>query len=287
MVGVISMRRMCRCIVACLCISASVCAACPGPGSDQPVAACTAAQGDAFPEAPAADSAVTEKGLPLAIVKDQIPIWTSPVRIRTHDLIWLLPLGAATGLTLATDTDAMREVSRERSFSKDNVNASNALLGGEIAVPIGLYGVGLFKGNAACPRDRDPEWGSACRQRGRRRTFENNFPARTSFIQQCGRRFFCAEHRHERLVSVVTQHAGVDVGRRRCGGVPVEVGTSGRVLYRLERELDTGSGAGALPERCPGRRRRGMADRTLRVREAPCASCAPFAANDTCDGKMS
>ena len=53
---------------------------------------------------------VTEKGLPLAILKDQVAIWTSPVRIRAHDLIWLLPLGAATGVTLATDTDAMREL---------------------------------------------------------------------------------------------------------------------------------------------------------------------------------
>jgi membrane-associated phospholipid phosphatase len=90
---------------------------------------------------------VTEKGLPLAILKDQIPIWTSPIRIRTHDLIWLLPLGAATGLTLSTDTDAMRDVSRDRTFNKDNVNASNALLGSQIAVPVVLYGVGLFKGN--------------------------------------------------------------------------------------------------------------------------------------------
>jgi hypothetical protein len=70
------------------------------------------------------------------------------MRIRTHDLIWPLPLGAATGMTLATDTGAMRCVSRDRTFNKDNVNASNYLLGGGIAVPVGLYSVGLFKGNA-------------------------------------------------------------------------------------------------------------------------------------------
>jgi hypothetical protein len=84
---------------------------------------------------------VTEKGLPLAILKDQIPIWTSPARIRTHDLIWLLPFGAAVGVTLTTDTNAMRDVSRDRTFNKDNVNASNALLGSAIAIPVGLYGV--------------------------------------------------------------------------------------------------------------------------------------------------
>ncbi len=104
--------------------------------------------GDALPEAPTPQTAVTEKGLPLAILKDQIAVWTSPVRIRAHDLIWLLPLGAATGLTLATDTDAMRDLSHNPSFNKDSVNASNALLGSEIALPVALYGAGLIKGNA-------------------------------------------------------------------------------------------------------------------------------------------
>jgi hypothetical protein len=96
-----------------------------------------------LPDAPAPQEPVTEKGMPLAILKDQIAIWTSPVCIRTHDLIWLLPLEAATGVTLATDTDAMRDVSRDRIFNKNSVNASNYLLGGEIAIPVGLYGGGL------------------------------------------------------------------------------------------------------------------------------------------------
>lgn len=101
----------------------------------------------ALPDAPApgASSPITAKGLPLAILKDQVPIWTSPVRIRSHNLIWLLPLGAATGVTLATDTDAMRNISHDRTFNKDNVNASNYLLGVELAVPVALYGLRLFK----------------------------------------------------------------------------------------------------------------------------------------------
>ncbi len=111
----------------------------PKPALDSP--------GDALPDAPAAQIPVTEKGLPLAILKDQVAIWTSPVRIRAHDLFWLLPLGAATGVTLATDTDTMREVSRNRSFNKASVNASNGLLGGELAIPIALYGFGLIKEN--------------------------------------------------------------------------------------------------------------------------------------------
>jgi membrane-associated phospholipid phosphatase len=101
-----------------------------------------------LPDAPTASSQPTVKGLPLAIVKDQIPIWTSPIRIRPHDLLWLLPLGAATGATLATDTDAMRDLSHDRTFNKDSVNASNYLLGSEIAVPVTLFGIGVFKANA-------------------------------------------------------------------------------------------------------------------------------------------
>jgi membrane-associated phospholipid phosphatase len=127
-------------------------AACPsGYGFDASPPAGTIFVADpdqSLPDAPSAQKPVTEKGLPLAIIKDQIPIWTSPVRVRPHDLIWLLPLGAATGVTLATDTDTMREVSHDRTFNKDNVNVSNSLLGGEIAVPVVLYGVGLFKADA-------------------------------------------------------------------------------------------------------------------------------------------
>ncbi len=138
-------RGVIRCVAfACLCV-----VGCPAIYAfDSAVAGVTAvadARAGDLPDAPVAQ--VTEKGLPLAILKDQIPIWTSPIRIRKHDLIWLLPLGAAVGVTLATDTDAMRGVSHDRTFNKDNVNASNALLGGEIAIPVGLYAVGIFKNN--------------------------------------------------------------------------------------------------------------------------------------------
>ena len=49
---------------------------------------------------------------------------------------------------MATDTDAMRSISHDRTFNKDNVNASNYLLGGEITVPIALFSYGLFKSDA-------------------------------------------------------------------------------------------------------------------------------------------
>jgi len=100
-----------------------------------------------LPDAPAAPGAVTVKGLPLAILKDQIPIWTSPVRVRANDLIWLLPLGAATGVTLSTDTDTMQRIPVDHTYNKNNVNVSNAVLAGEIAIPAVLFGTGVLNEN--------------------------------------------------------------------------------------------------------------------------------------------
>jgi len=145
-----STRCTFRCLLVSVCLCAGVSPASYAFASDPPVTAQISppvAAEDALPDAPKPRPPVTEKGLPLAILKDQIPIWTSPVRVRTHDLIWLLPLGAATGAALTTDTDVMRDVSHDRTFNKDSVNVSNSLLGFEIAVPVSLYGVGLFKGN--------------------------------------------------------------------------------------------------------------------------------------------
>jgi membrane-associated phospholipid phosphatase len=128
-------RWLLLCVCLCSGVSAPHCAFASDPA-------------DALPDAPEQQISATEKGLPVAILKDQLAIWSSPVRIRAHDLIWLLPLGAATGVTLATDTDTMRELPRDPGFNKDSVNASNALLGGEIAIPVTLYGIGVFKGDA-------------------------------------------------------------------------------------------------------------------------------------------
>jgi membrane-associated phospholipid phosphatase len=138
-------------LLALLCACVSFSPANEAFASDRPAAATIVsevASVDVLPDAPAPQISVSEKSLPLAILKDQIPIWTSPLRIRTHDLIWLLPLGAAMAVTLTTDTDAMRDVSRDRSFNKASVDASNAVLGSEIAIPVGLYATGLLKGNA-------------------------------------------------------------------------------------------------------------------------------------------
>lgn len=109
----------------------------------------------ALPDAPVAHTAdssalrpVTVKGTPLSILRDDLHVVTSPARIRKSDLKYLIPLVAATGASLATDSRAMNDVvSHDPSFNQANVNASNVLVGGFIAAPVALFGVGQFGHN--------------------------------------------------------------------------------------------------------------------------------------------
>lgn len=114
-----------------------------------PAALCAQASpaGAALPSAPQPQvQTATLRGAPGDILHDQAVIWTSPARIRAHDLLWLVPLGAATGIAIATDQRAMRDVvSHETSFNSDSVNASNVLMGGYIAAPVIIYGAGYFE----------------------------------------------------------------------------------------------------------------------------------------------
>lgn len=101
-----------------------------------------------LPDAPAVQSNSTStdlRELPKAILKDQAHVWTSPAHLRPHDLIWLVPLAAATGATIATDHRAMSTlVSQNPGFNQSNINVSNALIYSFVAVPAGLYGVGYL-----------------------------------------------------------------------------------------------------------------------------------------------
>jgi hypothetical protein len=103
------------------------------------------AQAD-VPNAPQPQPDVTLKALPLNVAKDQKAFWTSPARIRVKDLDWLIPLGAVTGLAIATDRDAMRHVvPTDTQLNKRSVDASNVLTGGMIAAPVGLLGWGTLR----------------------------------------------------------------------------------------------------------------------------------------------
>jgi hypothetical protein len=117
------------------------------PNAPAPVASLAAAPVSSWPsKLPENREAVTARNAPMQVLHQQVGIWTSPARIRVHDLIWLAPLAAATGASIATDHHTMSEVvSHDATFNQDNVNVSNGLIGGFLGAPVAMYGWGLLK----------------------------------------------------------------------------------------------------------------------------------------------
>lgn len=100
---------------------------------------------------PAASSQdeVTVRNSPRIFLRDQEAIWTSPARLRPHDLRWLVPMTLAVGAAIATDHRAMSQVvSRDPSFNNASINTSNALVGGMLAAPVALFASGQFQHDA-------------------------------------------------------------------------------------------------------------------------------------------
>lgn len=96
-----------------------------------------------MPEPSDKDEPVTLRKLPLRFVTDEAHIFTSPARIRTHDLKWLLPLAAATAVSLSTDSYTMRHVvTQNPSVNNASARASDVLLGTAIAAPVLMYTFG-------------------------------------------------------------------------------------------------------------------------------------------------
>jgi hypothetical protein len=101
-----------------------------------------------LPNAPQPQEPVTLRETPLNILKDQGAIWSSPVRIREKELRYLIPLGLAVTVAIATDHQAMTEVvSQNPSFNDANTKASNVLVTPLIAAPGVLFLAGQFKSN--------------------------------------------------------------------------------------------------------------------------------------------
>src|SRR6266849_2252743 len=91
---------------------------------------------------------VTIKSVIVNLPKDQITIWTSPFHIRTHDLYWLAPFAATSGVLLGSYTHSM---ARERSNAlavHRSKQASNYGLAALIALPAATYLVGEFNGSS-------------------------------------------------------------------------------------------------------------------------------------------
>jgi hypothetical protein len=78
---------------------------------------------------------------------DQAGIWTSPLRLRTEDALWLVPFGAATGVAIHYDAQAQQEL----GIDQTRIDASSAFsdfgLYGSIAGAAGMYFLGSAKHN--------------------------------------------------------------------------------------------------------------------------------------------
>ena len=86
---------------------------------------------------------VTVRKVPADILHEQAAIWTSPAHIREHDLAYLIPLGLATTVAITADHQVMSSTRLDNTSLNNQANtASNGLLGGFIAAPVIIYGLG-------------------------------------------------------------------------------------------------------------------------------------------------
>jgi membrane-associated phospholipid phosphatase len=125
-------------------------------GPNVPLAADT--DSSALPDAPQSQAAgqppakksddVTLANTPAHFLKDQVGIWTSPARIREHDLTYLVPIGLATTLAITVDHQTMSSSKlNDASLNSHAATASNGLLGGFVAAPVIIYGLGHIHHN--------------------------------------------------------------------------------------------------------------------------------------------
>ncbi len=103
------------------------------------------AQPEQLPDAPSAESA-SVRDLPKRVLKDEVHIVQFPRFLQRRDLVWGLPLAAATVASFATDERVQSGVvSTNPSFQQTSSNVSDGLRDGFIAAPIALLGAGLLR----------------------------------------------------------------------------------------------------------------------------------------------
>jgi Capsule assembly protein Wzi/PAP2 superfamily len=76
--------------------------------------------------------------------EDQKAIWTCPAHVHLVDVDWLIPLGAATGVMLATDTEYSKHLSNSPSRLKHSRDVSTYGLGAMAGVGAGFYFMGYL-----------------------------------------------------------------------------------------------------------------------------------------------
>lgn len=78
---------------------------------------------------------------------DQAGIWTSPLRLHPRDTLWLLPLAAATAVSLHYDSATLAQVGTSPNRIRISNDVSNAGMYGAISVAGITYVVGKFTHN--------------------------------------------------------------------------------------------------------------------------------------------
>jgi len=88
---------------------------------------------------------ITLAGTPKRLLSDQKAIWTSPLRLKPSDGIWLAPFGIATGMLIGSDHHTMTQSLQISPDAQDKANTlSNGALVGIGAVPASAYLWSLF-----------------------------------------------------------------------------------------------------------------------------------------------
>jgi hypothetical protein len=78
---------------------------------------------------------------------DQAGIWTSPLRLRPQDALWLVPLAGATAVSFHYDVETLQQVSKSPNRIRISNDLSNAGLYGAIGIAGTTYMIGKFKHN--------------------------------------------------------------------------------------------------------------------------------------------
>lgn len=90
-----------------------------------------------------AKNAVTLERTPVNLLKDQAAIWTSPARLNEGNLRFIVPLVLAATVTVTADHQIMSSAKLNNPSLNNQANtASNGLLGGFVAAPVIIYGLG-------------------------------------------------------------------------------------------------------------------------------------------------
>lgn len=88
---------------------------------------------------------VTISGTPRRLLSDQKAIWTSPLRLKPSDGIWLVPFGITTGMLIGSDHHTMTQSIHLNADAQSTANTlSNGALIGIAAAPSSMYLWSLF-----------------------------------------------------------------------------------------------------------------------------------------------